>query len=122
GGDIHQPQIALIGGDLLQHQQLLVVGLPIEHTPTAALQLQQHAVGFGIGGVHDPDIGVLASAASGAVGEAIVVIGEAGARVARFAVVQQGDAAGGGVVGEDLNPPPPADIFAEDEIAAAGSV
>ena len=101
---------------------MFIVGRPIECEPAAALQLQQQAVGFGIRGIHDPDISVLAGAAGGAVGEAVVVIGEAGAEVARFAVGQQRNVARSEIVAVELEPLAAADIFGEDEVIAIRSV
>ncbi len=70
-GDVDQPKITFIGGDLFGHQQLAFVGRNVQRTPAAALKLCQQPVGFRLGGIDHPQIHVLAVAPRRAIDELV---------------------------------------------------
>src|ERR1700730_11062718 len=73
---------------------------------------------FWVGGIHYPKIGVFAGAARGHVSDTIALRRPGAQKIARSAVRQQSDVAGGAFVAIELEPLTAADIFLKDDVVA----
>src|SRR5262249_29516125 len=119
---VHQPEVALVGGNRLQSQKLFVVPRPVLNDPPASFQLKQHMVGLRISGIHHPDVSVLTGAPRRTVSEAVVMIGKNPARIARLAVSEQGHLAVSEVIAIVLKPLAATDVFAKNKVIAVRPV
>ena len=123
GRDVHHPDVALVDGDALDHEELLVVRRPVGRAPAAALHLEDAARRGGVLRVHDVDVAVGAVAAGRAEGHAVAGVRPRAQVVLRAAAVRDHrDRAGGDVEAEDLAELVPAPVLVEDEVVgrAAG--
>src|SRR5262249_45337035 len=118
GSGVHNPDERLVDRQLLEQDDLFVVGGPIGGLPAPSLELGEDMVGLGIGGIHYPEVSVFASAAGGHVGDAIAAGRPWAEDVAGLAVREERDLAGSEVVAMELVPLAAANVLHEDDVLA----
>ena len=74
GGDVGQPEVALVHRDRLVQQDRAVVWCPVERRKPAAHELDHQAIGPRIGGVHHPQVQVPTIASGGHIGVAVALV------------------------------------------------
>ena len=81
-GDVDEIDARFVDGNIFADEERLFVWRPILHAP-AAFDLEDHATGFRLRGIHD--VNVVAVAFRGSVGDVLAAL-RPGAPVLRFAV------------------------------------
>ena len=112
-GDVDEIDARFVDGNIFADEERLFVWRPILHAPAAAFDLEDHATGFRLRGIHDVNVVVLAVAFRGSVGDVLAALRPARAGVARFAVGEEGDFAGVGLVTIQLIELAAADVLQE---------
>ena len=120
---VHHPDVALVHGDPLDHEELRVVRRPVGRAPAAARHLEDASRRGRVLRVHDVDVAVGAVAPRRAEGHPVAGVRPGAEGVLRAAAVRDhGDGAGGDVEAEDLAELVAAAVLLEEQVVgrAAG--